>query len=158
MLQVAWYCMLIYRMSNPEIRFFKEIHMTVVALPQPRAPLNTRLKLVSAGCEAVFLANSSVRMRWRNSGWWCNPTGSVGQAVRHWFILSLRRKIPAANAFISHLISCKQSHKTPLPGHISNCRKVRGWSDMMLFAVGASVAGLQWHKLSTLVVAFVNVT
>jgi len=50
------------------------------------------------------------------------------------------------------------SHKTPLPGLLSKCPKFRVLSDVGPFAVGASLAVLEWPTVSTVVMAFMNVT
>ena len=93
----------------------------------------------SGDCKVAFVANSSVGMRWRNAGYWCDLAWRVGQAVRHWLIPSVWHKVPAASAFPCHLLADMHSLKTPLPRYLSNCRKFSGWGDVEPLAVGASL-------------------
>jgi hypothetical protein len=58
------------RQSYLEIRSFKEIQMTKITLPQPHSATQHSSNFMSRHCKAVFVANSSRRMRLRNSGIW----------------------------------------------------------------------------------------
>jgi len=67
---VDWYCIYTGRQSHPVIRSFKEIQMTKNALPQFHRTTQHTPNFLSGDCEAAFVANSSLRMGWRNSGTW----------------------------------------------------------------------------------------
>jgi len=112
------------RQSHPDIRSFKQIQMTVNALPQFHIATQHTSKFLPRYCRAADVAKSYFSMGWRNSGMWCNPTWRVGQ-TGYRIIPSFLCKVTAASSFLCHLLSSTHSHKTPLPGHLSNCPKFR---------------------------------
>ena len=141
-LPVAWYCMFIYRQSYPEIKSVKAINMTVNALPQPHSSTQHTPKLLSGDCEPTIVANSSVGMRLRNSWWWRNPAWWVGQAVRHWFIVSVWHYIPAASAFLSHSAICTAT-KHRCQGTFHNAAIMLG-SNIVIGESQVLMCGVTW--------------
>jgi hypothetical protein len=59
----------------------KKIQMTKNLLPQIRSAAQHSPKFLSGDCKAAYIANSSFRMGWRNSGTRRDPTRQVRQQV-----------------------------------------------------------------------------
>ena len=93
----------VYRDSHQEIRPFKVIQMTVIAPPKFHSVTQHSPVFLSGDCRTAYIAGSSVRVGWRNSGTCPNQTWRLEKSLQHTSTHPVWRNTPAASAFLCHL-------------------------------------------------------
>ena len=67
-------CVYTDRQSHPEIRFFRQLQMTVNGLPQFHSFTQHMPTFLSGDCRTAYVSNWSLTVGWRNSGTWGDQT------------------------------------------------------------------------------------